>query len=703
MRARIAPDSWCWASRHAIWADPIDPETYKLVDWNDQALVADDILTGGAGRDHFYFETRINGKLDIIMKHVNDDRTIDWMGVAGENREVHDHWVDSLGVDVITDFNAEEDTISVIGHTTNVRVSYEGIDTNGDNVDDSMVSIIEVYSQQGSGGGAHDEDILGYIVVHGDLVTEDMIHTDAGVAYGAVETIDQLQEALAPGGEEKLTTLDDGTVIKGYDSRDVDGNPIASDPESFMSNPYADQVTFADTVVGGAGAPEALMTYNTGSFDGTSGYEIAHTAPLAQEDGALVMTFAADTVGGRDMALFSKDHSGYKTGGHLTVWIDSNGYLRARFQSDEGSRYLKYSTKIQSGESYNLAFTFSQGILALYVDGELVDTEEGYVGGMLGNEEDIMIGASVRGRREEDDNAEWFFDGTISNVAILDKPLSHLEVAVLDQNGGDVASILGSNEGGETGEGGGSGTAPPADPLTGGDQADTLRGTAGDDVITGNGGDDLLIGRGGNDTMSGGEGNDILRGNDGNDIMDGGDGADVLVGNDGDDQMSGGAGNDILRGRVGSDDLDGGDGDDRLSAGSDDDVVNGGEGDDVLSGGDGDDTLNGGAGNDWIRPGAGMDTVIFDAYGMVNADRIRGFDSDDDTLAFDATVFDLGAGFEANFVIGTEAAEADDRLIYDQDAGRLWYDADGDGAGVVELVARFDPGTVITVDDLVAV
>ena len=69
-------------------------------------------------------EHMINAKREIILKHVNDDGTINWgmNGVAGENdNEVHDHWVDGFGNDVITDFNREEgDKIRIEGHTTEV-------------------------------------------------------------------------------------------------------------------------------------------------------------------------------------------------------------------------------------------------------------------------------------------------------------------------------------------------------------------------------------------------------------------------------------------------------------------------------------------------------------------------------------------------------------------------------------------------------
>ncbi|MES0813183.1 hypothetical protein ABLO27_27085, partial [Roseibium sp. SCPC15] len=51
----------------------------------DQPIPADDVLTGGSGGDVFYFQTLINAKERFLEEHTQDDGTIRWHGVAGEN------------------------------------------------------------------------------------------------------------------------------------------------------------------------------------------------------------------------------------------------------------------------------------------------------------------------------------------------------------------------------------------------------------------------------------------------------------------------------------------------------------------------------------------------------------------------------------------------------------------------------------------
>ncbi|NNE78819.1 MAG: hypothetical protein HKN18_00970 [Silicimonas sp.] len=429
----------------------IDYDYLKLADWIDQEIEADDVLVGGAGADKFQFETLINGKKDIILEHVNDDRTIDWMGVAGENTYIHDHWVDGLGIDVVADFNkAEGDTISVIGHTTRIEIEHHTVDTDGDGVDDNAVSVILAYSQQGNGGGAHDEDLIGHIVVYGDKVEEDDVTIDPMAADGIVETVDDIQEAVAPTGETKWIDLDgDGEAEHlGYDTRDVDGDPVGNSPWEYSSNEWynSGEIDLASALPDGIEIPTVLLSHDGGDFGGQDQpIEIAHTDEQAAGEGTIAFNFTAYNPGNnQNQALFSKDHSGFGEGGHLTAYITTNGVLKVRFQGETEEKYLvDWGTKIEVNEDYHFAFTFDDDEIAFYLNGELVDADTGFAGGMEDNTEDLVLGASTRGRVEDDDNLEWHFDGEIENVLMLDRPLEEIELLFLAENDGDFDALNG--------------------------------------------------------------------------------------------------------------------------------------------------------------------------------------------------------------------------------------------------------------------
>jgi Ca2+-binding RTX toxin-like protein len=180
--------------------------------------------------------------------------------------------------------------------------------------------------------------------------------------------------------------------------------------------------------------------------------------------------------------------------------------------------------------------------------------------------------------------------------------------------------------------------------------------------------DDFADGFGGDDDMNGGGGNDDLNGGDGDDDVMGGAGNDDVAGDQGDDSISGDAGND---------------------------TVDGGAGNDVVDGGDGKDTLVGGAGRDFF---------VFDSNfkKSANVDKIKDFKVADDTIRLDNAVFkSLGLDGDLSskaFVKNKTGKAADkfDRIIYETDTGKLFYDADGTGKGAAYHIATLSKNLAMT-------
>ena len=60
----------------------------------------------------------------------------------------------------------------------------------------------------------------------------------------------------------------------------------------------------------------------------------------------------------------------------------------------------------------------------------------------------------------------------------------------------------------------------------------------------------------------------------------------------------------------------------------------------------------------------------------------------------------LGAGA---FAAGPVAADADDRIIFNSTNGYVYYDADGNGAGIAVLIAVVPVGQALTATDFLVV
>ena len=262
----------------------------------------------------------------------------------------------------------------------------------------------------------------------------------------------------------------------------------------------------------------------------------------------------------------------------------------------------------------------------------------------------------------------------------------------------------------------------------------------GDDSVDGDAGDDRIEGGLGDDTLRGGDGNDAIDGGDGNDAIDGGPGADVMAGGLGDDvyvvdqvgdavaEVSG-AGNDtvvsaiaftlganlenlILTGSASAaakaspngangignelaNTIVGSAGGNRLNGAAGNDALKGEGGLDLLKGSSGRDLLDGGPGRDLLIGGKGKDQFLFDSKLKGNVDKIADFSHPKDTILLDDAIFTKlkpGALSADAFFTGSAAHDANDRIVYDQDRGALFYDKNGDKAGGSVKFATVTPG-----------
>lgn len=168
-------------------------------------------------------------------------------------------------------------------------------------------------------------------------------------------------------------------------------------------------------------------------------------------------------------------------------------------------------------------------------------------------------------------------------------------------------------------------------------------------------------------------------------------------GTQGNDIHTGTAGNDVFSGLGGNDNLDGGDGNDTLSGDAGNDVLLGGLGADRLYGRLGKDTLNGGAGADSFY----FNTAVAKKKNT-NIDKIVGFTPTDDTIVLAKSIFTklkVGALKKDAFYIGNKAHDRTDKIIYDKDSGKLFYDADGTGSAAQIQIATLDKKLKVTYKD----
>ncbi len=138
-------------------------------------------------------------------------------------------------------------------------------------------------------------------------------------------------------------------------------------------------------------------------------------------------------------------------------------------------------------------------------------------------------------------------------------------------------------------------------------------------------------------------------------------------------------------------------------------VIVGNAGISVLRGLGGNDQLQGMAGNDTLTGGAGQDKFLFNTAlnAATDVDAITDFSVVDDLIRLDDAIFTkagaVGTLAADAFHVGTAAADAEDRFIYDSTSGDLFYDTNGNAAGGSTLFAKLGVGLALTNADFAVV
>lgn len=166
----------------------------------------------------------------------------------------------------------------------------------------------------------------------------------------------------------------------------------------------------------------------------------------------------------------------------------------------------------------------------------------------------------------------------------------------------------------------------------------------------------------------------VLNGGDGHDQLD----ASHLAANALQLTLNGGAGSDTLRGSQGND------------------ALNGDAGNDLLVGGAGHDTLTGGAGQDFFgfnTPSQGTDVIADFAVNDFMLISRSGFQGG----------LSVGVLSASQFRLGTVAGDANDRFIYNNQTGDLFFDVDGSGSANQIHLATLTGAPTLTHSDIVIV
>ncbi|MDX1432308.1 MAG: Ig-like domain-containing protein [Gammaproteobacteria bacterium] len=261
-------------------------------------------------------------------------------------------------------------------------------------------------------------------------------------------------ESIGPNAFHRYM-LDDATVLV-LEGMDVTTGAVLGIASAGLDEDADEGAPLASWSVGSAG--DSGIVYGRGvdiddagddgidlaaEFHGTSRDYIAisHDERLALDRGSVELWFNPDRLRGKQ-TLLSKEQRG-SGDGHLNIGLKRDR-LEVRLDDGERSHRIRTSGLVQTDNWYHLLFSFGESGMRLYLDGELVGSND-YAGGIQGNREPLVLGGSLRKLRDGAGDLARVrvsdpLDGRIEHMAIYGETLTPDTLAL--RAGGDRGEPL---------------------------------------------------------------------------------------------------------------------------------------------------------------------------------------------------------------------------------------------------------------------
>jgi Ca2+-binding RTX toxin-like protein len=584
-------------------------------------------------------------------------------------------------------------------------------------------------SQYLSGGAGNDT--YNYSTGDGSVVLNDSAET----ATGGTDTIAFTDLTLA---DLTVQNYDNDQALRFSWNKDGKGGSLTVYPDQFIERfAFGDGSAVATITVDANGR---LVLAGTDKNDVIAGYATNDLIAGGDGDDVIMAGSGTDYLSGgtgRDTASYVTAGSGVTV--DLTDFSTMSGDAAGdTYNSIENLTGSNFSDSLKGNAGANtLVGNAGSDFLQAREGSDNLDGGDG-ADSLYGLEDnDVLVGGA---------GADYLSGGTGSDTASYQTAAAAVVVDLITPslNAGDaegdtfnsIEYLLGSKfDDALTGSSG-------ANKIDGGDGNDTLVGGLGSDTLVGGAGVDTVsyadtaagvtvdlaassnnvgealgdnyssienvIGSAFSDKLVGSAGVNKLDGGSGNDALYGGDGADVLVGGSGSDTANySGASNGVVASLANTSINTGfAKGDtyssiENISGSKYNDSVYGNNADNAVNGGAGDDIIKGYGGSDTLTGGSGADSFVFNtALDPTNVDQIVDFAAADDLILLDDLIFttigSLGTLSTDAFTIGSVAAGASDRIIYNTQTGALSFDADGAGGAVAVQFAVLTAGLALT-------